>query len=137
MLCIDVMSKEYNKEHKKDTEVGLLKETVEIHEKSLLARRDADFNFNLICEWISKHELNNLSIEELELAQKESKLLMGRLRISVGELKKMDMEYDALRVRVNKYYGKEVLAPLEPTQSWEDMLREMDMDGDGEQWKMG
>lgn len=125
-------------EHNKDTEGDLLKDTFAIHEKSELARKDADFNFKLICEWIKKHELDtpdNMSTEALEAAQKESNVLMSRLRISVEALKKMDAEYEALRARVNKYYGKEILSQHPPSPTWQEMIAEADKDDDGESWK--
>ena len=127
-------------EHKNDTEGDLLKETFAIHDKSVLARKDADFNFKLICEWIKKHELDtpeNMSTEALSAAQKESDVLMSRLRISVEALKKMDAEYESLRLRVNKYYGKDVLKAHPPTPTWEEMLTEADKDDEGESWKQG
>lgn len=128
-----------SEEHKKDTEDTLLKETVAIFEKSKLARADADFNFRLICEWVKKHELDtpqNMTDEALKAAQKESNVLMSRLRISVETLKKMDAEYEGLRLRVNKYYGKDVLTPHPPTPTWQEMIDKADED-DGESWKKG
>lgn len=134
------MSDEKDKRGTADTESSLLKDTMEVYNKSILGKKDAEFNFKLICEWLLKHKDDSpetMTESALAEAQKESNTLMSRLRISVEALRKLDEEYEAMRQRVNTYYKKEILLPHPPSPTWEEMMREADNDDDGEQWKKG
>lgn len=133
------MSKEKKDNTVSESEDKLLRDTMAVYEKSLLNRRDADFNFRLICEWLVKHKDDSpesLGEEGMLKAKKEADTLMGRLRISVEALKQLDAEYESMRQRVNTYYKKEILPPHPPSPTWEEMLKEAD-DDEGEEWKRG
>lgn len=119
-------------ERDKVIEQQLLRESEEILLRSDLGKRDAEFNFNLVLEWIKKNPLDEMTPEAAEAALKESNQLLGRLRISLNELKKMDKDYEDLRKRVNTFYGREVM-PQQPEIDYEALWG---LGGEeGEDWK--
>ena len=111
-----------------------------IYERSLLLKADTEFNFKQVTNLIKRlDEANEIGLGVMgEKVKKELRVIIGRIKITINEVKKMDKEYEALSVRVNKFYGKELLRPFSNISYLEgivkDILKEMD---DGEEWKNG
>jgi hypothetical protein len=107
----------------------LVLEAIEVLKKVLLLKEDAEFNFKLIGEWqgrLEECDRNELSsIAEREKLAQEGLNLMGRIKVSLNELMKTDEIYDDLRIRVNKYYGKEVFMSYEKVDKYEEILENM------------
>lgn len=126
---------------KKNTKEEILKELDEISEVLELCRREAEFTHGLICEWASKHEdgdMDKVGIKELRREKKRGMELYSRLRINIGEMKKVDARYNELKERVNKYYGRDVLPAFPSPYIWDELLEDVgdrkDWE-DGEEWK--
>jgi hypothetical protein len=120
-----------NKKDDLEGTVELLRKATEVCNKTKVLKEDAEFNFELIQDWSKKVEKMEKSIEEgeeipydqKEAILKESDTLLGRLKVSVEELRKLDVEYEALRIQVNKHYGKEVLKEHAKTPTFEEFMR--------------
>jgi hypothetical protein len=112
----------------------------EIYERSLLLKADTEFNFKQVTNLIKRlDEANSVGLGVMgEKVKKELKIIIGRIKITINEVKKMDKEYELLSIRVNKFYGKELLKPFSNISYLEgvvnDILKEMN---EGEEWKNG
>lgn len=127
-----------------DNEEGkFLSEIMNIYEKSLLLKEDTEFNLKQITNLMERVEgVDGKGLGILnEKLRKEIKVIISRVRITINEVKKMDKEYELLRIRVNKFYGKEVLRPFTNTSYLEGMvnkiLKEIKEIDNGEGWKNG
>lgn len=112
----------------------------EIYRRSLLLKEDTEFNFKQVINLTKRMEgMSNIGLGiKRDEVRKEIKVIISRIKLTIKEVKKMDKEYELLSIRVNKFYGKELLKPFTNTSHLEgvvnDILKEMD---DGEEWKNG
>jgi len=135
----DMITGSYN-DSDDNEEKEFVHEMEKIYERSLLLKADTEFNFKQVTNLIKRlDEANSVGLGVMgEKVKKELKVIIGRIKITINEVKKMDKEYEALSIRVNKFYGKELLRPFTNISYLEgvvnDILKEMD---DGEEWKNG
>lgn len=121
-----------------NTERDILEELEELNEALKLCCADAEFTHGLICEWADRHEdeeVDKMGIEELKRERERGMALYSRLRISVGEMKKIDSRYNEIRERVNKYYGKDIPPLFPPASIWDEILGDFRGEGEGGEWK--
>lgn len=93
----------------------LYEEAVEILRQSNVLKETVDWlmkEVDRVCNRYSDDEVDGLSWEEKEQHLKEVDELSGRLNESVRTLDVLDEQYEKLRAKVKKLYGKDYLPPL-------------------------
>ena len=131
-----------NKKNRRGSKKWLLEEKrlkMEANEllyASMILQFEAERIYNKILE-ITGEVSGGVGFERSEEIYKEMPLIEKRLGGLDKSLKKLDEEYAKLQTRINEFYGREVLRPLEMER---DEKREDEGKGyerDGDWWKTG
>lgn len=116
----------------------MVRECIEILARSLALRKIADNQFQRIMEFHKKYEDKNpddTPWQEKEKIVAEAEALMAEVVMGIKELKKLDDEYEALRQRVNRHYGKEVMQEHHYATGINEMYKEILEEESGDWWK--
>ena len=108
--------------------------------RSLELRKEADAQFQRIMEFHKKYEDKNpddTPWQEKEKIVVEAEALMAEVVAGIKELKKLDDDYEALRQRVNRHYGKEVMQEHHYATGIDEMYKEILEEESGDWWKQG
>ena len=112
----------------------ILEEAIEILEQSEILKGTAIWTSDEIEKFVSKYsdeEFDELPWDEKEEVSKTGEELMGRMKVSINELKKLSNRYEGIRKRLKEEYNDDRLPPLRD--KIEDLLGEDD--DEGEDWK--
>ena len=108
-------------------------EAVEILRQSTVLKDTVDWlmkEVDRVCNRYSDDEVEELSWEERERHLRDVDELSGRLNESVRTLDALDEQYEKLRVKLKKLYGKDYLPPLGETKRYKiDPSDEIDLRG--------
>jgi hypothetical protein len=97
---------------------------------------EVDRNYAKICKFVENYteeKLEKMAWEEKEKMYSEADALFQRIAECEEILKRMDIEYDALRKEVNEYYGKEVMKDVPRVDVFEAAETE-EAEGDESDW---
>jgi len=84
---------------------------------SEVLKSEATANFDKVLQFILQYpasKLESMSWDKQEKMYARAKELEKKLNTSHECLKKLDEDYDALRVKVNKFYGEELMKKSAP-----------------------
>lgn len=111
----------------------LYEEAVEILRQSSVLKDTVDWlivEVEKVCNRYTDDEVDALTWEEKEKHLRDVDELSGRLNESVRTLDLLDEQYEKLRVKVRKLYGKDYLPPLGQVKKYKiDPSDEIDLRG--------
>jgi hypothetical protein len=96
---------------------SLLDEACEILVQSEILKETVFWQSEQVEKFVNKYPdevLNRMTTEEQLENVRKAEELWARLNQSVKELKKLNDDYESLRLRVKKQYGREIMPPLPP-----------------------
>lgn len=91
-----------------EQEAALKAEAMVLLAKSEILKETAEVNYKKM-EAVNEKELDKLPWDEKEKAIEHFTKLLAKVEKSARELAALDKEYAELRIRVNEFYGTEVM----------------------------
>ena len=113
----------------------ILEEAIEMLRQSEMLKQTAMWQYEQIEKCLGNYtdaEFSELPWDEQQEFGRKSEELLGRMKVSINELKNLSDQYERLRIRLKEDYGDERLPPLRD--NIDDLLGE-DEDEEGEDWK--